>query len=242
MREVHDKSGEGQKEARFPDLVGRNRVFLREHISLWEEGGIANDSERVLRPGAELAQMRLAERQVLEAVEELQRVWKAQGRQSPVLYTSSRIKSPESMCRKLAQRGQPQTRQAALTRVRDAVGVRVICGFQDDVYQVARWLEDQAAFSVLETKDYISYPKENGYRSYHLILGLRAGPGRGMTVEVQLRTIAIDFWASLEHQLKYKRQVPHARLVREELRRCADEIASVDLSMETIRELLAGSF
>lgn len=99
-----------------------------------------------------------------------------------------------------------------------------------------------AAFSVLETKDYISYPKENGYRSYHLILGLRAGPGRGMTVEVQLRTIAIDFWASLEHQLKYKRQVPHARLVREELRRCADEIASVDLSMETIRELLAGSF
>ena len=184
--------------------------------------------------GPELAQMRLAERQVLEAVEELQRVWKAQGRQSPVLYTSSRIKSPESMCRKLAQRGQPQTRQAALTRVRDAVGVRVICGFQDDVYQVARWLEDQAAFSVLETKDYISYPKENGYRSYHLILGLRAGPGRGMTVEVQLRTIAIDFWASLEHQLKYKRQVPHARLVREELRRCADEIASVDLSMETI--------
>ena len=180
--------------------------------------------------GPELAQMRLAERQVLEAVEELQRVWKAQGRQSPVLYTSSRIKSPESMCRKLAQRGQPQTRQA------------VICGFQDDVYQVARWLEDQAAFSVLETKDYISYPKENGYRSYHLILGLRAGPGRGMTVEVQLRTIAIDFWASLEHQLKYKRQVPHARLVREELRRCADEIASVDLSMETIRELLAGSF
>ena len=187
--------------------------------------------------GPELAQMRLAGRQVLEAVEELQRVWKAQGRQSPVLYTSSRIKSPESMCRKLAQRGQPQTRQAALTRVRDAVGVRVICGFQDDVYQVARWLEDQAAFSVLETKDYISYPKENGYRSYHLILGLRAGPGRGMTVEVQLRTIAIDFWASLEHQLKYKRQVPHARLVREELRRCADEIASVDLSMETIREL-----
>ena len=87
--------------------------------------------------GPELAQMRLAERQVLEAVEELQRVWKAQGRQSPVLYTSSRIKSPESMCRKLAQRGQPQTRQAALTRVRDAVGVRVICGFQDDVYQVA---------------------------------------------------------------------------------------------------------
>lgn len=164
------------------------------------------------------------------------------GRQSPVLYTSSRIKSPESMCRKLAQRGQPTDPAGGADPGPGRGGGPVICGFQDDVYQVARWLEDQAAFSVLETKDYISYPKENGYRSYHLILGLRAGPGRGMTVEVQLRTIAIDFWASLEHQLKYKRQVPHARLVREELRRCADEIASVDLSMETIRELLAGSF
>ena len=99
-----------------------------------------------------------------------------------------------------------------------------------------------AKFFTLLLLLYHTSAKENGYRSYHLILGLRAGPGRGMTVEVQLRTIAIDFWASLEHQLKYKRQVPHARLVREELRRCADEIASVDLSMETIRELLAGSF
>ena len=129
--------------------------------------------------GPELAQMRLAERQVLEAVEELQRVWKAQGRQSPVLYTSSRIKSPESMCRKLAQRGQPQTRQAALDRVRDAVGVRVICGFQDDVYQVARWLEDQAAFSVLETKDYISYPQGEWLSKLPPHFGPPGGAGAG---------------------------------------------------------------
>ena len=158
-----------------------------------------------------------------------------------MLYTTSRIKSPESACRKLRQRGLPATAQAALTRIRDAVGVRVICAFQDDVYQMAQYLEERPEFAVLQTKDYISRLKENGYRSYHLILGILDGPGKGMTVEVQLRTIAIDCWASLEHQIKYKRRVPHEHLVREELKRCADEIASVDLSMETIRELLNGA-
>ena len=133
----------------------------------------------------------------------------------------------------------PAYKTLRLTEVRDAVGVRVICAFQHDVYQVAQWLEEQPDFVVLETKDYIAYPKENGYRSYHLILRIQEGPGKGETVEVQPRTIAIDFWASLEHQMKYKREIPHEKLIRAELRRCADEIASVDLSMETIRDLLA---
>lgn len=187
--------------------------------------------------GTSFLPMCLAKDQVLAVVEQGKKAWKGQ---NPVLYTASRIKSPDSMCRKLALRGLPQTRQAALTQVRDGVGVRVICAFHSDVYRMAQWLEDWPEFVVLETKDYISHPKENGYRSYHLILGIRAGQGKGMTVEVQLRTIATDFWASLEHQMKYKKTVPHEGLIREELKRCADEIASVDLSMETIRELLAG--
>ena len=186
--------------------------------------------------------LRLAERQVLEKIRMGEQSWKKQGEQGTVLYTKSRIESPESMCRKLASRGLPVTREAALTEVRDAVGVRVICAFQHDVYQVAQWLAEQPDFAVLETKDYIAYPKENGYRSYHLILRIQEGPGKGETVEVQLRTIAIDFWASLEHQMKYKREIPHEKLIRAELRRCADEIASVDLSMETIRDLLAENF
>ena len=161
--------------------------------------------------GPAFDQLRLAEKQVLGEVRQGQKTWRDQGRSSPVLYTSSRIKSPDSMRRKLLLRGCLPTRQAALTQVRDAVGVRVICAFQNDVYLVAQWLEERPAFVVLETKDYISYPKENGYRSYHLILGIREGPGKGTTVEVQLRTIATDFWASLEHQLKYKREVPPRR-------------------------------
>ena len=120
------------------------------------------------------------------------------------------------------------------------MGVQVICAFQDDVYQMAQYLEERPGCRPPD-QDYISHPKENGYRSYHLILGILDGPGKGMTVEVQLRTIAIDCWASLEHQIKYKRRVPPQHLVREELKRCADEIASVDLSMETIRELLNGA-
>ena len=102
----------------------------------------------------------------------------------------------------------------------------MICAFQDDVYQMGPVFGGAAEFAVLQTKDYISRPKENGYRSYHLILGILDGPGKGMTVD-QLRTIAIDCWASLEHQIKYKRRVPHEHLIREELKRCADEIASV---------------
>ena len=188
--------------------------------------------------GTDWKTMDQARNQVLQAVRAGQRRPRRPG---AVLYTTSRIKSPESGCRKLRQRGLPATAQAALTRIRDAVGVRVICAFQDDVYQMAQYLEERPEFAVLQTKDYISRPKENGYRSYHLILGILDGPGKGMTVEVQLRTIAIDCWASLEHQIKYKRRVPHEHLVREELKRCADEIASVDLSMETIRELLNGA-
>ena len=163
-------------------------------------------------------------------------------RRNPIHHMQSRLKSPESILKKLMRKGLEASVDSARRNLTDIAGIRVVCCYIEDIYTVASLLKKQDDVTVLRVTDYIKNPKENGYRSYHLILGLRAGPGRGMTVEVQLRTIAIDFWASLEHQLKYKRQVPHARLVREELRRCADEIASVDLSMETIRELLAGSF
>lgn len=160
----------------------------------------------------------------------------------PVLYCTSRIKSPESMKNKLKKRGCPQTCESALSNVRDAIGVRAVCSFFDDVFALARWLCERPEFKVLNQKDYISYPKPNGYRSYHLILQLLDGPGAGLFVEIQLRTIAIDFWASLEHQLKYKHSITHENLIRDELKRCADEIASIDLSMQTIRDLIENDF
>lgn len=186
--------------------------------------------------GAAYPSLRQAEQTLLDLLENYR-----QERPEAVLYLCSRLKSPGSAGRKLAGRGLPSDGEAALEHLRDLVGVRLICPFQDDVYRAVDWLAGQETVAVTERKDYIASPKANGYRSYHLILTLTAGPARGQVAEVQIRTIAADFWAALEHQIKYKRQVAHEDLVRAELKRCADEIASVDLSMETLRELLAQS-
>ena len=156
----------------------------------------------------------------------------------PILYCKSRIKEPGSMMEKLARHGLPTDGASALAHMHDVVGVRVVCSFLDDVYKVAGWLGTRPEFEVLETRDYIAYPKPNGYRSLHLILSFPCPAGRGLMAEVQLRTIAIDFWAALEHQLKYKKDIEHEKTIRSELKRCADEIASVDVSMQTLRDLI----
>lgn len=156
----------------------------------------------------------------------------------PILYCKSRIKSPQSMIRKLSSRGLATDSGTALAKMHDAVGVRVVCSFVDNVYEIAGWLSRRPEFTIIGRKDYIAYPKENGYRSLHLIVRFFNCPRDDLTAEIQLRTIAIDFWAALEHQIKYKRAISHERTIRAELKRCADEIASVDMSMQTIRDIL----
>lgn len=156
----------------------------------------------------------------------------------PILYCKSRIKSPESMMQKLEQRGFATNGEAALSQMHDAVGVRIVCSFLDDVYKIASWLGTRSEFSICKTKDYIAYPKPNGYRSLHLVLVFSLSSNRTIMAEIQLRTIAIDFWAALEHQLKYKKDIEHEKTIRSELKRCADEIASVDVSMQTLRDLI----
>lgn len=155
-----------------------------------------------------------------------------------VQYTCSRIKSPDSMIEKLKRKGLPETLESALGTVHDAVGIRVICSFADDVFKVEKWLREQENYELIKEKDYISYPKPNGYRGIHLIMRVKSGKTAGTYVEIQLRTIAMDFWASLEHQLKYKKEIGHAAMMSGELKQCADEIASVDLSMQTIRDII----
>lgn len=152
-----------------------------------------------------------------------------------IAYVSSRIKSPDSMQKKLVKKGEQPTGKNALLKVNDAVGVRVICSFIDDIYQVSDWISKQEEIEVINIKDYIAYPKENGYRSYHMIIRLK---DLNLNAEIQIRTIALDFWANLEHQMKYKRDIKNEEMIRSELKRCADEIASVDLSMQTIKDLI----
>lgn len=156
----------------------------------------------------------------------------------PIVYYCSRIKSPESMIHKMECLELPTDCRTALENTFDAVGLRIICAFTEDVYTIVSWLKARKELHILREKDYITYPKPNGYRSYHLQVWL---PDLEIPAEIQVRTIATDFWATLEHQLKYKKDIPHEELIRSELKRCADEIASVDLSMQTIRDIIRTS-
>ena len=156
----------------------------------------------------------------------------------PIVYSCSRLKSPESVLRKCGVQGLQPSVTAAFENLFDMVGVRVVCAFASDVYHLAEWLRQQPGIRIFREKDYYEYPKPNGYRSFHIQM---YDARSGMPAEIQLRTIATDFWATLEHQLKYKKCIANEKMIRDELKRCADEIASVDISMQTIREIIAES-
>lgn len=156
-----------------------------------------------------------------------------------------RLKSPESMLEKCVRKGLPQTPHSALREIHDAIGLRIVCCFLDDIYMNISRIKALPGVRVVEEKDYIHQAKPNGYRSYHMIIEverpltdvLGRDPGK-FFAEIQLRTIAMDSWASLEHQMKYKHDVKNPELIVRELKRCADELAACDLSMQTIRNLI----
>ena len=159
----------------------------------------------------------------------------------PVVYHTSRIKSPESLTEKILREGGTGTTfsDALAMGINDVVGTRIVCAFTDDAYAAADWLLARPEVELLVRKDYIANPKPNGYRSLHLILHLAEGPASTLpAVEVQLRTIAIDFWATLEHKMKYKKSIANSELMSRELKRCADEITAVDLSMQALRNAI----
>ena len=168
------------------------------------------------------------------------------GRRDPVTSFQARIKSAGSMREKLKRQGLPVTADSALRDVWDAAGVRLVCPFVQNVDQTVGLIRQIPGIQILREKDYIRHPKPNGYRSYHMILSLplrflEKQPEHPIWLEVQLRTIAMDCWASIEHQLKYKHDIEDQVLIVRELKRCADEIASTDLSLQTIRELIETS-
>ena len=178
-------------------------------------------------------------------IEEISARVKERTGSAPYEHLICRVKSDESMREKCRRKRLPETPQSALCKVRDAIGVRVVCRFIDDVYLVVRTLKALSGVTVFEEKDYIRDVKPNGYRSYHMIVSIEApfedvegrNPGH-FFVELQLRTLAMDSWASLEHEMMYKHTVKNRKLLAAELKRCADELASCDLSMQTIRNLI----
>lgn len=160
---------------------------------------------------------------------------------NPFESIKTRLKSPDSILGKLQRKGLDITIENMENELFDIAGIRVICSFPEDIYTLAELLTRQDDIILVEKKDYIANPKPNGYRSLHLILDIPIFLSTGkkhMKVEVQFRTIAMDFWASLEHKLKYKKDIPNAEYIAEELKKCADVISEMDLRMQDIRSMI----
>ncbi len=164
-----------------------------------------------------------------------------QTNRNPIRSVSSRLKDPMSTLEKLKRYHLPMTMEAIYNDLHDIAGVRVICEYIADIYNVRDSLTDDGKFVLLEQKDYIENPKENGYRSLHLIIGVKVRLHSGeelVKCEVQLRTTAMDSWAGLEHNLRYKKGLdPNLDLDRG-LRECADELYATDLKMQHLAAML----
>lgn len=157
---------------------------------------------------------------------------------NPFESIKSRLKRPISIFKKLEKKGLEISVENIEKYLYDVAGVRVICSFEEDIYKLMELLLKQNDIRLIRKKDYIGRPKDNGYRSLHLILEVpifqAAGPKR-MKVEVQFRTIAMDFWASLDHKLRYKKNIKNSEEIAKELKMCAEEIALLDKRMQGIR-------
>ena len=158
---------------------------------------------------------------------------------NPFESIKSRLKSPESIFGKLDRNGLAHSVENIEKCLNDIAGIRVICSFTEDIYMLVDCLVAQDVIVLVKKKDYIAHPKPNGYRSLHVILDIPiflTNEKKHMRVEVQFRTIAMDFWASLEHKLKYKKNIENAESISEELRYCSDIISQLDRRMEQIRK------
>ena len=157
---------------------------------------------------------------------------------NPIQFIKSRVKKPLSIVDKLQRLGKEINVESIMGSLNDVAGIRVIASFVDDVYKIADMLVKQDDIFLVEAKDYIKNPKPNGYRSYHLIIEVPvffSQKKQWVRVEVQIRTVAMDFWASLEHQVKYKKELKDTKEIERELKECADTIAAADVQMMNIR-------
>lgn len=180
-------------------------------------------------------------KEITTKLEILNNEYRAKGERSPIETIKSRIKSPESIANKLISKNLPVTFLAMTENLDDIAGVRIICSYINDIYTVTKMLSAQTDLKIIETKDYIKEPKPSGYRSLHIVLEVPvylSEEKRNVRVEVQLRTIAMDFWASLEHELRYKTQEHVNEAIKRELRHAAELIALTDKEMQEIAEEL----
>lgn len=188
-----------------------------------------------------LMQYRCAIREIETKLNVLNEEFSLIHERNPFESIKSRVKEPLSIIEKMNRKGYELTVENIEAKLNDVAGIRVICSFVEDIYYLADMLSAQDDLEVLQVKDYIKNPKENGYRSLHLIIQIPiflSDRKKYMRVEVQFRTIAMDFWASLDHKLKYKKNVKNPEVIASELRKCADIISGVDMRMQEIRNMI----
>lgn len=178
-------------------------------------------------------------KEVNTKLEILNEEFKLNHQYNPIEHITSRMKSPQSIAKKLRHNGRELTVENIVKYVNDVAGIRIICSFTSDIYRIADLIAKQSDVQVLKVKDYIMFPKSNGYTSYHMIISVPIYLSNTMVnvkAEIQIRTIAMDFWASLEHKIYYKFEGNAPERIRKELKECADIVSYLDHKMLTLNE------
>ena len=230
---------------RIPRISGTEENVENEIKNLDEYSMYINMLETGKRYMAMMNKYRCAIMEVETKLKVLNTEFSLQYDRNPFESINSRLKSPVSIMEKLRRKGLPINEEVLEQQIEenlfDVAGLRVICAFQEDIYALSDLLVHQDDIQLLRTKDYIKNPKPNGYRSLHQILEIPVFLKEGKTfvkVEVQFRTIAMDFWASVDHKLRYKKNVTNEEEIMEKLRICADSITAIDEEMQKIRNMI----
>lgn len=211
--------------------------------AIFERENIYEDLAKVFDNAKKFEEMMMmyncAIREIVTKFEVLNADLSVRHKRNSIEFIQSRLKKPQSLAEKLIRKNLEFTTESVSKNINDVAGVRIICSFVDDIYEVAEMFLKQDDITLIEIKDYIKNPKPNGYRSYHMIVEVPvffSDEKTPMRAEVQFRTIAMDFWASLEHQMKYKKDIENAEAIAAELYECAETIAKTDLKMQNIKK------
>lgn len=209
---------------------------------------LANKAEQIIDTMVEYRELRMmytcALKEIRTKFEVLNTEFNVRYQRNPINFITTRVKSTHSILEKTQRKHIDFTIASIEENINDIAGIRVICSYVDDIYKLADALIKQDDIRLREKKDYIKDPKPNGYRSLHLIVSVPvffSNQRKEMKVEVQIRTIAMDFWASLEHQIKYKKEIPNQQEIVRRLRECADVISETDMTMQELRREMEGT-
>lgn len=176
-------------------------------------------------------------KQIESKIDTINEKFKILHKYNPIEHVSSRIKSKESINKKLKKKGLEPNFENLIKTINDVAGLRIICSFIPDIYTIVEMIENMQDITVLKKKDYVSKPKESGYSSYHLIVSVPVSLSVGtidVKVEIQIRTMAMDFWASLEHKINYKYEKDIPKSIKKELKECAKMTQKLDKRMSNL--------